>query len=56
MNIGQTEKARSGEQPVAASPTPRRRPSKVQGITEKVHTGHGNMYVTVNFDEEKKSL
>ena len=53
LNIGQTEKARSGDQPVAASPTPRRRPSKVQGITEKVHTGHGNMYVTVNFDEEK---
>ena len=53
LNIGQTGKARSGEQPVAASPTPRRRPSKVQGITEKVHTGHGNMYVTVNFDEEK---
>ena len=53
LNIGQTEKARSGDDASAVSPTPRRRPSKVQGITERVQTGHGNMYVTVNFDEEK---
>ena len=53
LNTGQTQKARESDEAPHAGPTPRRRPSKVQGITEKVHTGHGNMYVTVNFDEEK---
>ena len=31
---------------------PRRRPATVEGVTELVRTGHGNMYVTVNFDED----
>jgi ribonucleoside-diphosphate reductase alpha chain len=30
---------------------PRERPASVLGITERVRTGHGTMYVTVNFDE-----
>ncbi len=31
---------------------PRGRPRQIQGITERVRTGHGNMYVTVNVDSD----
>ena len=30
---------------------PRQRPASVRGVTDRVRTGHGNMYVTINFDE-----
>ena len=33
---------------------PRERPAAVLGITERVRTGHGTMYVTVNFDDDNK--
>ncbi|MDE2688167.1 MAG: adenosylcobalamin-dependent ribonucleoside-diphosphate reductase [Chloroflexota bacterium] len=33
---------------------PRERPTAVLGITERVRTGHGTMYVTVNFDNDNK--
>ena len=36
------------EEPYA---TPRNRPRHMPGITERVLTGHGHMYVTVNYDE-----
>ena len=32
--------------------TPRERPRQMHGITERLRTGHGNMYVTVNYDGE----
>ncbi len=31
---------------------PRGRPRQIHGITERVRTGHGNMYVTVNVDAD----
>ena len=31
--------------------TPRQRPQSIRGVTERVRTGHGNMYVTINFDD-----
>ena len=30
---------------------PRQRPASITGVTDRVRTGHGNTYVTVNFDE-----
>ena len=32
--------------------TPRERPRTIEGRTERVRTGHGNLYVTINFDEQ----
>ena len=32
--------------------TPRARPRLIRGVTERVRTGHGNMYITINFDDE----
>lgn len=34
--------------------TPRGRPQSIHGVTERVRTGHGNMYVTINFDEHER--
>jgi ribonucleoside-diphosphate reductase alpha chain len=31
---------------------PRERPVTISGVTERVRTGHGNMYVTINFDQK----
>ena len=33
---------------------PRQRPKSVSGVTDLVRTGHGNMYVSINFDENGK--
>lgn len=33
---------------------PRERPAVVTGVTERVRTGHGTMFVTLNFDERGK--
>ena len=40
--------------PVSVRATPRGRPQSIQGVTERVRTGHGNMYVTINFDENHR--
>ena len=32
----------------------RERPSRIKGITERVRTGHGNMFVTINYDENEE--
>ena len=34
--------------------TPRVRPQEMTGVTERIRTGHGNMYITINFDESGK--
>ncbi len=43
-----------GLAPATGYRTPRPRPQSIHGVTERVRTGHGNMYITINFDEEGK--
>ena len=40
--------------PASVRATPRSRPQSIHGVTERVRTGHGNMYVTINFDENER--
>ena len=48
LSTGETDKT---EEEAADFLTPRQRPQSIRGVTERVRTGHGNMYVTINFDE-----
>ena len=68
LSTGQTEKARATDkggvasavqeaEDIAAHPPariPRERPSTVSGLTHKIKSGHGNIYITVNMDEQGK--
>jgi ribonucleoside-diphosphate reductase alpha chain len=58
LSTGDTGARAEGQAEASAASPPvrvmRDRPRQIQGITERVHTGHGNMYVTINFQEEGK--
>ena len=55
LSTGETGQAREEESaPMPVQATPRSRPQSIQGVTERVRTGHGNMYVTINFDENHR--
>ena len=54
---GQVPNAGRQAESIASSPVPRmprERPTTVTGLTHRVHTGHGKMYITINFDDTGK--
>lgn len=52
LYVGDKKKEGAEEAPVVRAVTPRPRPEITRGITEKVVIGCGNLYVTVNYDDE----
>ncbi len=51
LSTGATGENKDGREPVRVSQD---RPRTMPGITERFRTGHGNMYVTLNFGESGK--
>ena len=54
LSTGETGFEDTGDSALAVYASPRQRPQSIRGVTERVRTGHGNMYVTINFDEQDK--
>ena len=54
MQVLETGSTKSSDQSdeIDLLKTPRKRPSSLTGITDRIRTGHGTMFVTINFDEE----
>ncbi|MBQ3108951.1 MAG: vitamin B12-dependent ribonucleotide reductase, partial [Clostridia bacterium] len=52
LYVGDTQKESGAESTLVHAVAPRPRPEITRGITEKVVIGCGNLYITVNYDDE----
>ena len=52
LEVGQKAKTESPAGQVLDAP--RERPAQMRGVTDRIRTGHGNTYITINFDEDNK--
>ncbi len=51
LNIGKVNNGEAPPAPIQQNITPRPRPEITMGLTERVQIGCGNLYVTVNYDD-----
>ena len=51
LSTGFTPRTQPSTVEPAVFARPRQRPARVAGVTERVRTGHGNMYITINTDD-----
>ena len=49
-------RTKRGNEPAPHKLVPRHRPQALTGVTQRFRSGHGNIYVTVNFDEEGRAF
>ena len=53
LSTGATGRQAEDDQPASSAyRVPKDRPREIRGVTERVRTGHGNMYITINFEGE----
>ncbi len=51
LNIGKVNEKKPASESAISQPRPRPRPNVTTGFTERVRIGCGNLYITVNYDE-----
>lgn len=51
LNVSGKDKKPGAQEAAAAVRGPRPRPNRTRGVTERINTGCGNMYITINEDE-----
>ncbi len=54
LETGDTSAMDDVVEPIQINRTPRQRPQTLHSITDRIRTGHGNLYVTITFDDQNR--